>query len=470
MANLSGLFAGLNNAINTNPLLEMDDQTVDGMVPGAYDSMNPLLRAAAQGLGGVANNKLGTNIDVQTSRQKLAGIKDAMSKLDLKTSQGLSMAAELYGSVGMLDKQVAMSQAAQQQALREDAIRKEGQTRASLAQRARDLELPGMAETIMAGSIDMDDAAKQLRTLEIEKAAMLHGLPGRLALMRSKGLTPEDLPNWDKMKPKLFSEVMGGYNSELKPYQDASGETKVFKTMKDGGKVMDPATGDWVEAHELSLKPPVLTQRQINMADAFAEAVQKEGAKSFTELYQDANDATATLENNYRAILLMDEGINSGPLAKLKTMAQKGAALLGFGDPSDAERSDAYVQERANEVATVIKAFGAGSGLSDADAKRAEGIAAGNIELNESTLRWLVIKSTQAAAHKIAHFNKLRDNLLSRNRKDLETPLSVMTVRQPVYKSPYDDPNFGGFGVAEEPAVPDGSNEVLSPSATKYIK
>lgn len=470
MANLTGLFAGLNNAINTNPLLEMDDQTVDGMVPGAYDNMNPLLRAAAQGLGGVANSKLGTNIDTQTSRQKMQGIKSAMSKLDLKTSQGLSMAAELYGSVGMLDKQVAMASAAQQQALREDAIRKEGQTRVSLAQRARDLELPGMAETIMAGTIDMDDAAKQLRTLEVEQAAMRHGLPGRLALMRAKGLTPEDLPNWDKMDPKLFSEVMNGYNAELKPYQDASGETKVFKTMKNGGKVMDPATGGWVEAHTLGLKPPVLTQRQINMADAFAEAVQKEGAKSFTELYQDANEATATLENNYRSILLMDEGINSGPLAKLKTMAQKGAALLGFGDPSDAERSDAYIQERATEIAQVITAFGAGTGLSNEDAKRAEGIAAGNIELNESTLRWLVIKSTQAASRKIAHFNEVRDGLLNTNRKDLATPLSVLRVRQPVYKSPFDDPNFEGFGGAEEPVVPEGSKEVLSPSAAKYLQ
>jgi hypothetical protein len=110
---------------------------------------------------------------------------------------------------------------------------------------------------------------------------------------------------------------------------------------------------------------------------------------------------------------------------------------MGFGDADKADRTDAFIKERASEVAQVIKAFGAGTGLSDADREYAEGIAGGRVEMNEQALRWLVEKSTLASQRKIDKFYEVRDNVLEKDKR-LETALSVMNVPQPVYESPMD--------------------------------
>ena len=95
---------------------------------------------------------------------------------------------------------------------------------------------------------------------------------------------------------------------------------------------------------------------------------------------------------------------------------------------------------RAIEVGRIIKLFGAGTGLSDADREYAEKIVAGNITMTEEAMRRLLAMSKIATTNVIMEFDKDLDEKVARGLLD-EEQASLFRLQQPG-EIPRDFKNF----------------------------
>ena len=105
---------------------------------------------------------------------------------------------------------------------------------------------------------------------------------------------------------------------------------------------------------------------------------------------EDAVGLRTALEATYNAKSLLDQGMVTGFGADFRLNLSRAADLLGLGGGSEREKvanTEAFIAETGQLVGQVIKQFGAGTGLSDADREYARKISAGEIALNEQSLR-----------------------------------------------------------------------------------
>jgi hypothetical protein len=131
-------------------------------------------------------------------------------------------------------------------------------------------------------------------------------------------------------------------------------------------------------------------------------------AKSVMDRQVIAQDAANIIEtvNNGRSIL--NSGAITGAGAEFLVnfnQALKTAGVdLGYADA--ATNSQAYAANMAQNVGRIIKQFGAGTGLSDADREYAEKMAAGKISLNKEALEKILTINEKTARNVVGRFNK----------------------------------------------------------------
>jgi len=114
-------------------------------------------------------------------------------------------------------------------------------------------------------------------------------------------------------------------------------------------------------------------------------------------LHKQAIDARRSMQVNQQAEQLLNEGMTTGKFADFKTgfaAALQSAGINYKKDPT--ENAQAYTALMGQQVATIIKQFGSGTGLSDADREFAQQIAGGKIALNEGSIRKIIKMSNQA--------------------------------------------------------------------------
>ena len=171
--------------------------------------------------------------------------------------------------------------------------------------------------------------------------------------------------------------VSQGYEGTFPEYQmelKKAGATNVTTNVNDGG-------GQSQLASELGkgLAADALSQREDAVAAANLIPIINEG----------------------RALL--DQGAITGALSGWKVGAIKLASSLGIDIPQNAaDNSEAFKATMGNAVAQIIKQFGAGTGLSDADREYASNIAGGNVELNETAIRKIFDIADRASRGKIS--------------------------------------------------------------------
>src|SRR5690606_7260553 len=100
-------------------------------------------------------------------------------------------------------------------------------------------------------------------------------------------------------------------------------------------------------------------------------------AKNFMERREAALSAATGVEANAVARELLDSGMITGFGANFIVEFGKALQQAGIGFARDPiANTEAFVASRAREVGNIIKLFGAGTGLSDADRAYAEKAAA----------------------------------------------------------------------------------------------
>ena len=120
---------------------------------------------------------------------------------------------------------------------------------------------------------------------------------------------------------------------------------------------------------------------------AFAGSMGTEYGKIVVKSFDDAEQAVSSLFTIETGLDLLDEGINTGSFAKTENAARAILNKVGLTKDSSVGATQAYTATLGNLVGQIIKQFGAGTGLSDADREYALGIAGGNINLDEYALR-----------------------------------------------------------------------------------
>lgn len=85
-----------------------------------------------------------------------------------------------------------------------------------------------------------------------------------------------------------------------------------------------------------------------------------------------------------------------------------------------------------NQVGQIIKQFGAGTGLSDADREYAEKIVGGKITLNEGAIRRLIYINEKAHKNVINRYNQMAKQ--AKKRKGAENLLFDLELEMPIEK------------------------------------
>lgn len=138
--------------------------------------------------------------------------------------------------------------------------------------------------------------------------------------------------------------------------------------------------------------------------------------RAFMAEHTEIQGAVRSLRTIQEAEKLLDQGIITGAGAKFLTKAASFlSSRLGvkkFDNPT--QTTQAYGALVGNLVGQIIKQFGSGTGLSDADRLYAESIAGGNIEFNEGALRRLMSINKKANQVRIEQFNKKADQVHSK--------------------------------------------------------
>jgi hypothetical protein len=151
-------------------------------------------------------------------------------------------------------------------------------------------------------------------------------------------------------------------------------------------------------------------------------------AKSVIEQRTNAQGAAASLKAIYEAEAMLDSGMITGFGAEFLTgLGNFLASRLGFKEYEDpVANAQAYASVMGSQVGQIIKQFGAGTGLSDADREYAEKMAGGKITLNEEALRKIININKEAHANVLANYNKMAQEIMKKpGAKNLLYDLSI---------------------------------------------
>jgi hypothetical protein len=153
----------------------------------------------------------------------------------------------------------------------------------------------------------------------------------------------------------------------------------------------------------------------------FAEVLEGGQATSLLASKVLAEDAAVIIDTNKTARSLLKAGAITGTGADFFVGLNSGLKQAGidFGYADAAANSQAYTAALGANVGRIIKQFGAGTGLSDADRAYAEQMAAGKISITRAALERILDINDKAAKGVITRHNKVASGVKS------QLPLTV---------------------------------------------
>jgi len=335
-----------------------------------------------------------------SARQSVIGQLDQTDPTSLlKGAQILTQMGDQQGAFALADyARKAQSEIAQ------------AQQRLAAATRERQQAIPPdilKAQTEATLKAKIRELAGYEQTPEIANASAM--LTDQLnALTRTKETTPN------------IKTVGVAVGSKKPVFLDVNSDQQfTYEIGADGKQIRKPYAGQVDRATSTSTVniPP--------QEKAFESGLGTGQSKMILENKVAALDAASILETNQVAKNLLKSGVITGTGANffvgLNNALQQ--AGLDFGYADAAANSQAYVAAMGANVGRLIKQFGAGTGLSNADRDYAEKIAGGQITLTESALRKIIDINDRAANRVIDLHNK--------NVKDIKTNIPL-TVEKPV--------------------------------------
>lgn len=153
------------------------------------------------------------------------------------------------------------------------------------------------------------------------------------------------------------------------------------------------------------------TNVTIKQEDALAAALGKEQGDAIAKGREGALSAASNLVTINTGRQLLKEGVITGTGAEFLVNLNQALKTAGidFGLADAAANSQAFSANMAGSVGQLIKQFGAGTGLSNADREYAEKMAGGKITLDEKAIRRILDINERASKNVIQAHNKSVD-------------------------------------------------------------
>jgi hypothetical protein len=343
-----------------------------------------------------------------SQKAKLQGV---LSGVDLQTPEGLGTLSEYYRGEGNVAQAIELATQQRELEKQRDKENKFVERKVNLSNTALKLNQPDLAERIQ-GITDPEELrtiATEIRKTEVERMPTQNPLV-RKQMARAAGIPDELFTELDlaKTPDSVFNEYITGQKGKMEFFlQDGK---IVDYRVNEAGLVWNRDTDRWTEASQLGLQPaPPQVQKVQNITAGMGDELAKVGAKSFSELAENAGKAADALSSINRSLPNLDN-MFTGAGAEIKLNVVRYAETLGIplADPSSIVDTEAYIADSGRRVAQYIVNLGAGTGLSDADRKYAERVVAGDITLNAGTLKRLLEDMRKGARNKIEMYKKTR--------------------------------------------------------------
>lgn len=245
---------------------------------------------------------------------------------------------------------------------------------------------------------------------EVQKAQKVQGIMQRVQSQFGETLdSPQD---WIKLGTALSGEFMkeGMTDEAMKVMESIK---SIQKTAKDR-KIVKGADGYnyYADTGERVLPGVVKAEKDplVNVTVGDSPFL-KQLAKRTEERLGNAEIAAKSFETTREMRDLLDEGIITGFGSEFITSAGSALQQMGFDTGDAVGNTQAYAGAVGKLVANVIRDFGAGTGLSDADREFALSIAAGRTSMTEKALRRLIDINDRASEAQIRFHNKAVDKL-----------------------------------------------------------
>lgn len=284
-----------------------------------------------------------------------------------------------------------------------------------------------------------EDAKKELNELAKSDPKLTSPKAQRLAKMADDEITPEER---SLVMSRLFPDVI-----RERQMEDIELGAKVARAGKESlsnlGKLvneynnLDPESPMRKIYEERMAKEAQATGEQITVGPDGTFTITKGPLKdipnrsltdvnramvtSLMDQRKEAIGASAGLNSVYEVKKLLNSGIITGTGAEyLTNMGNFLSSRLGFDAFKDpVANTQAYAATMGNQVGQIIKQFGAGTGLSDADREYAERIVGGKITLNEQAIRKLIDINEKAYRNVLTNYNKSAQQVKEKGGKSL---------------------------------------------------
>ena len=181
---------------------------------------------------------------------------------------------------------------------------------------------------------------------------------------------------------------------------------------------------------------------------AFETELGKEQAGSIIKNRTAAQDAASIIDTVKTGRDIMKSGMITGAGADFLVNLNQGLKTVGIdaGYADAAANSQAFTANMAGNVGKLIKQFGAGTGLSDADREFAKDMAGGRISLDAKAINRILDINERAARNVITRHNKDVKGIKTNIPLEVEMPPAI---NAPAAGSAVTNPQFPGFSIGK---------------------
>jgi hypothetical protein len=350
----------------------------------------------------------------RSAQETLAG---AVTGIQQRDPASLFQAGRLLIEQGAIEQGMALIKQADEMIKSNQSQEAMQQRRDILAQRATDLGLTGVAETVMATSDPavLKEIAKDIRAQEL-KGIPTKSTPVRRRIAQTAGISTEEFGELGlaNVSDEEFDAIIMGEKGDVKSWMTADGKIAAFR-VNESGLVYDESDQRWKQPGEMGLtQAPPQVQKVEQIASEMGTELAKVGAKNFTDLQDKAVKAAETIRSIDESFPMIDD-MFTGALANVKLNVNRYAKTFGIdlGDLEGITNTETYAAMAATRVADYITNLGAGTGLSDADREFAQAVVAGNVTADASSLKRILSSLRDGAVNKIKKYNKVREDVRS---------------------------------------------------------
>jgi hypothetical protein len=229
------------------------------------------------------------------------------------------------------------------------------------------------------------------------------------------------------LRPKESKKKYQVIDGQVVSYDESGGVAHDIEGLRKKPSSPSSTIGKINKDYELGL----ITEQQRDSAISKAISTKPNtnisidtGAKSMTELGKEqakeliderkhAEDAVEGIKIIEQGEKIIKDGMITGAGANYIINFGKALNQAGFNYGKDPiSNSEAYVALMGRQVGSIIKMFGTGTGLSDADREYAEKIVAGKISLNKESITKILSIGKKAYSRVIENYNKKADQVM----------------------------------------------------------